>query len=97
MVILQAQMMILCWYQYCQTEIASGKVSDLKCSEFRQKIFTLKIIFSSDNFVSCLNKDDYEPVSSLFGRNGIIEKWEGEIDVQMAEIAKRYVRSIGQR
>ena len=55
----------------------------------------LKIIFSSDNFVSCLNKDDYEP--GLFGPNEIIEKWEGEIDVQMAEIAKRYVRSIGQR
>ena len=57
----------------------------------------LKIIFSSENFVSCLDKDDYEPINSLFGPNGIIEKWEGEIDVQMAEIAKRYVRSIGQR
>ena len=58
---------------------------------------SIKKYFSNDNYISCLSKEDYEPIGSLFGPNGIIEKWESECDVESAEVAKRYIRRISER
>ena len=44
-----------------------------------------------------MSKEDYEPIESLFGPNGIIGRWESECDVESAEVAKRYIRRIGER
>ena len=71
--------------------------NNIRYMYFNSHIIDNVELFSNDNYISCLSKEDYEPVGSLFGLDGFIGKWESECDTESAEVAKRYIRRISER